>query len=89
MFGREVTQDNLPQEVDRDDLAISFTKGCYLGQEVVTRVSHLGKNKRHLHQVWHPCDVPAVLEAPKGRLIVLNDAQAEALVGQCRRVTQT
>ena len=33
---------NLPQEVDRDDQAISFNKGCYLGQETIARIDALG-----------------------------------------------
>lgn len=41
-FGRDVTEANLPQEVDRNDLAISFTKGCYLGQETIARLDALG-----------------------------------------------
>ncbi len=31
-FGREVAEENLPQEIGRDARAISFVKGCYLGQ---------------------------------------------------------
>ncbi|QDU97701.1 CAF17-like 4Fe-4S cluster assembly/insertion protein YgfZ [Lignipirellula cremea] len=41
-FGRDVTVANLPQEVDRDDTAINFRKGCYLGQETVARIDALG-----------------------------------------------
>lgn len=41
-FGRDVTPANLPQEIDRDDRAICFTKGCYLGQEPVARIDALG-----------------------------------------------
>ena len=40
--GRDVTPDNLPQEVARDDRAINFVKGCYLGQETVARIDALG-----------------------------------------------
>lgn len=29
---------------------VSFTKGCYLGQEIIARTQHLGKLKRHLHR---------------------------------------
>ncbi len=29
--------------------AISFTKGCYVGQEVIARAHHLGRVKRHTH----------------------------------------
>ena len=43
VFGRDVTADNLPQEVPaRDDRAINFVKGCYLGQETVARIDALG-----------------------------------------------
>jgi folate-binding protein YgfZ len=38
----DVDTRNLPQELDRDALAISFTKGCYLGQEPVARIDALG-----------------------------------------------
>ena len=41
-FGRDVTAENLPQEVGRDPQAISFVKGCYLGQETVARLDALG-----------------------------------------------
>jgi tRNA-modifying protein YgfZ len=38
----------LPQELGLNEPALSFTKGCYLGQEVVARVHYLGKLKREL-----------------------------------------
>jgi folate-binding protein YgfZ len=41
-FGREITPDNLPQEIGRDSLAISFNKGCYIGQETVARLDAYG-----------------------------------------------
>lgn len=48
LFGRDITAANLPQEVARDALAISFTKGCYLGQETVARIDALGHVNRYL-----------------------------------------
>ena len=48
LFGRDITPDNLPQEIGRDKLAISFTKGCYLGQETVARIDALGHVNRLL-----------------------------------------
>lgn len=50
-FGSEVLDDNLPQEIDRDSLAISFKKGCYLGQETVARLDALGHVNRVLHRI--------------------------------------
>lgn len=47
VFGREVTERSLPQEIGRDDRAINFVKGCYLGQETVARIDALG----HVNQV--------------------------------------
>jgi hypothetical protein len=47
-FGRDLSDQNLPQEIDRDDRAISFTKGCYLGQETVARIDAMGHVNRKL-----------------------------------------
>ncbi|WP_146572125.1 CAF17-like 4Fe-4S cluster assembly/insertion protein YgfZ [Botrimarina hoheduenensis] len=41
--GVDVDARNLPQEVDRNEHAISFKKGCYLGQEPVARIDALGR----------------------------------------------
>ena len=39
----------LPQMIGLDEIgAVSFSKGCYLGQEVVARAQHLGEVKRRL-----------------------------------------
>src|SRR5207237_6786304 len=48
LFGLDITEDNLPQEVARDAQAINFTKGCYLGQETVARIDALGHVNRLL-----------------------------------------
>lgn len=50
-FGFEVTPDRLPQELGRDTRAISFKKGCYLGQETVARIDALGHVNRMLKGV--------------------------------------
>lgn len=42
LYGVDITDKNLPQEVNRDRQTISFTKGCYLGQETVARIDALG-----------------------------------------------
>lgn len=50
-FGQDITDKNLPQEVNRDALAISFNKGCYLGQETVARIDALGHVNKTLVSV--------------------------------------
>ena len=42
---------DLPAEGALDDVAISFTKGCYLGQEVIPRLKNLGQVRRALHLI--------------------------------------
>ncbi len=47
-FGREMTTSTIPQEAGINDRAISFTKGCYIGQETVARLHYKGKPNRSL-----------------------------------------
>ncbi len=47
-FGVDITPENLPQEVGQTSSAVSFTKGCYLGQETVARIDALGHVNRLL-----------------------------------------
>ena len=49
--GTEADDSNLPQELQRDEKAISFTKGCYLGQETVARLDALGRVNQLLTRV--------------------------------------
>lgn len=59
LFGSDITDENLPQEIGRDKQAISFTKGCYLGQETVARIDALGHVNRLLALVqFSSAEVP-------------------------------
>jgi folate-binding protein YgfZ len=51
LFATDITSESLPQEVDRDKQAISFTKGCYLGQETVARIDALGQVNKLLVEI--------------------------------------
>jgi len=60
LFGTDITEENLPQEISRNQQAISFTKGCYLGQETVARIDALGHVNRLLVRVkTASAEVPA------------------------------
>ena len=48
LFGVDFDDRNFPQEVGRNEQAISFTKGCYLGQETVARIDALGHVNQQL-----------------------------------------
>jgi folate-binding protein YgfZ len=47
-YGRDLTDRNLPQEAGIEERAISYAKGCYIGQEVVCRVHNYGHVNRSL-----------------------------------------
>jgi tRNA-modifying protein YgfZ len=47
-FGIDLDQTVIPQEAGLNDRAVSFTKGCYVGQETVARLHYRGKPNRHL-----------------------------------------
>ena len=47
-FGVDMDGDTIPQEAGINDRAVSFTKGCYVGQETVARLFYKGKPNRHL-----------------------------------------
>ncbi len=46
--GREINAEEFPAELGLDALAVSFHKGCYLGQEIISRIESVGKVKRAL-----------------------------------------
>jgi folate-binding protein YgfZ len=45
VFGVDMTEEILPLEAGIEERAISFTKGCYVGQEIVIRVLHRGHGR--------------------------------------------
>ena len=67
----------VPQMVNLDLLGgVSFTKGCYPGQEIVARTHHLGSIKRRMVRAWTDAPDPPV---PGDTLYTTSDSQA---VGQ-------
>ena len=60
VFGMDMTSDTIPLEAGIEDRAISMTKGCYVGQEVIIRVLHRGHGRvaRKLVQLQIEGDAP-------------------------------
>jgi len=61
---------------------VSFTKGCYPGQEVVARMHYLGKPKRRLFRFTSKCEVFI------GDSLHVNDSKSLKASGQVIRVTK-
>ena len=52
IIDKESSEKFIPQMLNLDILdAVSFSKGCYTGQEVVARVQHRGKVKKRMYKI--------------------------------------
>jgi len=70
-LGAEIQEKTLPQEVRYDEIqGVSYTKGCYLGQETVARLHFRGHTNRELRGlVWqgHPLLADMTLRGSDGK----------------------
>ena len=66
VFGVDMTDDTIPLEAGIEERAISFSKGCYVGQEVIIRVLHRGHGRVARRLVGLRVDGPR--PAPGARL---------------------
>ncbi len=57
LLGVDFDAANFPQETGLEDLAVSYTKGCYLGQEIVARIHYRGGVNRHLRGLTFAADL--------------------------------
>ncbi|MGI9458252.1 MAG: YgfZ/GcvT domain-containing protein [Aeoliella sp.] len=64
LAGIDYGEGTLPQELSRDAQAISFTKGCYLGQETVARIDALGHVNKRIVGVKCGGDRVPVIDTP-------------------------
>ncbi|MEM8982212.1 MAG: hypothetical protein AAGC71_04245 [Pseudomonadota bacterium] len=63
-IGTETTEQFTAHQLNLDRLgAVSFTKGCYSGQEIVARTEHRGKVKRRLAHFASDSDAIAIGDA--------------------------
>ncbi|MDQ6725836.1 MAG: hypothetical protein M3066_06700 [Actinomycetota bacterium] len=76
VMGREIDEKTIPAEVGVVDRSVSFTKGCYTGQELVARIDSRGGNvPRHLRGII-VCDGAS---APAGATIEVDAKAVGAL----------
>jgi folate-binding protein YgfZ len=61
-FLADMDEDTIPLEAGIEDRAISFTKGCYVGQEIIVRVTHRGGGRVAKKLVrWHADDSASIV----------------------------
>ena len=69
-YGRDMDETNVVTETNLDD-AVSFTKGCYLGQEIIIRIKHRGHVAKKLTGLRFETD----REIEAGAVIKSTDAK--------------
>jgi folate-binding protein YgfZ len=65
-FGREIDDRVLPAEAGLTERAVSFTKGCYPGQEPIARQHYRGKVNRRLRVLELEGEAPPETEVLLG-----------------------
>lgn len=81
----DIPPKTLPQELDRNATAISFTKGCYLGQETVARLDALGHVNRRLVGIVaaSPIEAGAIVRSAGAECGVITSVCASPHAGGC------
>jgi folate-binding protein YgfZ len=72
LFGVDMTEDTIPLEAGIEQRAISFSKGCFVGQEVIIRVLHRGHGRVARKLVGLRIDGPSV---PRGARLVAGERE--------------
>ncbi len=68
-FHRDMDEDTIPLEAGIEDRAISLTKGCYVGQEIIIRVLHRGHGRVARRLVGLTLDPTAAVPADSARIL--------------------
>ena len=80
VMGRELDQGTIPEEAGVVGLSVSFTKGCYTGQELVARIDSRGGNvARRLRGLTAAGPVPA------GATLWVDDKEAGSVTSTAAR----
>jgi tRNA-modifying protein YgfZ len=76
-LGYDMDAETMPQEAGINERAVSFTKGCYVGQETVARLHYRGRPNRHLRGLRLPEPVE------RGTDILLGDKVVGHVASTC------
>ena len=89
-YGPEIDLETLPQETGQEKRAISFTKGCYTGQEVVARIHYRGHVNRQLRSLRfsQPVDDGAELEQATDSFVGVELFDGDRAVGRVTSVAR-
>lgn len=56
LWGVDMSEDTLPPEVGFEHFGIKYDKGCYIGQEVISRLKSIGRTNKELRVIQFPSE---------------------------------
>ena len=75
-LGAEIDERTLPQEVRYDEIGgVSYTKGCYTGQETVARLHFRGHTNRELRGLWWRGNEPDLPNGNGSRAVLSGERE--------------
>ncbi len=91
-WGFELDENTLPAEAGLDRTHVDFHKGCYIGQEVISRIKSVGHVNRSLRRFASPNGEPIPVgsriftaDAPEKDLGIITSAALSIALGYLRR----
>ena len=75
-WNSEMNEDTLPQEARLETTSVDFDKGCYVGQEVVSRLKSVGRVNKRLHGFLGTFETPLQI-----RLLLTPERRPETSAG--------
>lgn len=88
-WGTDMGPDELPMEAGLEPIAISYAKGCYLGQEVVLRVKNFGEPPKRLVQLDRAAPPGSPIRSGDGEIGKITSSAGSASLGYVRKEHRT
>jgi folate-binding protein YgfZ len=81
-FGVDMDETNLASEAGIESRAISYNKGCYIGQEVISRIRAFGQVSKSLRGLRLPAEMAQL--PPKGEKLFREGKEVGYMTSACR-----
>jgi folate-binding protein YgfZ len=81
-FGLDIDETNLASEAGIEARAISYDKGCYIGQEVISRIRAFGQVAKSLRGLRLPAELPRLPQ--KGDKLFHDGKEVGYVTSSCR-----
>ncbi|MDK3161877.1 glycine cleavage T C-terminal barrel domain-containing protein [Kamptonema cortianum] len=78
-YGADMDEDTIPNEAGLENRAISYHKGCYIGQEVISRIKSVGR----VNWLWSGFFLDRAPEKPGADRILLDEKEIGTITSAC------